>query len=87
MVDRLKRFRQAILDAHEKAGAEYEHDLGANEFPSGPLTLKGSFGTPDQPMLVPSFEQERLVGCQGTKRFLASPTSFLSLLAAPIGYF
>jgi hypothetical protein len=28
--------------------------------------LKGEFGTPDQPMLVPSFEPERLVGCQGT---------------------
>lgn len=65
MVDRLTRFRQAILDAHEQQGIEYEHDLGPNEFPAGPLTLKGAFGTPDQPMLVPSFEQERLVGCQG----------------------
>ena len=65
MVDRLQRFRKAILDAHETHGLEYEQNLGPNEFPAGPLTLKGSFGTPDQPMLVPSFEQERLVGCQG----------------------
>lgn len=72
MVDRLKRFRQAILDTMDAAGVEWEHDLGPNEFPQGPLTLKGSFGTPDKPMLVPSFENERLVGCQGTERLLSA---------------
>lgn len=71
MIDRLHRFRQAILDAHEKHGIEYEHDLGPNEFPSGPLSVKASFGTPDQPMLIPSFAESRLVGCQGTIKYLA----------------
>lgn len=76
------RFRQAILDAHESAGIEYEHDLGPNEFPTGPLTLKGSFGTPDQPILVPSFEDERLVGCQGT--FFELSSFLLGFIRTPL---
>jgi hypothetical protein len=78
MSDRLLRFRQAILDAHDAAGIEYEHDLAPNEFPSGPLTLKGTFGTPDEPMLVPSMEQERLIGCQGAFQI------FPSIQSAPL---
>ncbi|XP_049851702.1 uncharacterized protein LOC126326584 [Schistocerca gregaria] len=62
---RLGRFRQAILDTHAELNLEHEEDLLPNEFPQGPLTIKGAFGTPEAPVLIPSIENERIVGCQG----------------------
>lgn len=59
------RFRQAIIDRLNEKNIPIPIDLSPDEIPEGPLHLKGYFGTPERPMLVPSEFEDRIVGCQG----------------------
>lgn len=69
--ERILKFRQAILDRHAELGLQVPDDLSPDEIPEGPLHIKGFFGTPERPILVPTDEDNRIVGCQG--KLLQSP--------------
>jgi hypothetical protein len=58
------KFRSAVIAHLEHHGVEFEVDDDLT-FPEGPATIKGAFGTPQRPALIPSHNNMRAVGCTG----------------------